>query len=183
MDIMLDDFCYGLSKRRVTLSTAGVIPAMYELRKKSDVALAVSLHAPNDELRNILVPLNKKYPLKELMKACQDYFEDEKRRYVTIEYVMLAGINDTPTHAKQLIQLLKNIRAKVNLIPFNPFPNTIYRRSDSDTIDAFRHALMQAGINCITRKTRGEKIDAACGQLVGQVKDRTSRTRRLQKNI
>jgi 23S rRNA (adenine2503-C2)-methyltransferase len=178
MNIMLDDFCYGLSKRRVTLSTAGVIPKMYELREKSDVALAVSLHAPNDELRNILVPLNKKYPLKDLMQVCREYFSDEKRRYVTMEYVMLAGINDSAQHAKELIQLLKNVRAKVNLIPFNPFPNTHYQRSDHHTIDAFRKILMNAGINCITRKTRGEKIDAACGQLVGQVKDRTQRNRR-----
>jgi len=181
MNIMLDDFCYGLSKRRVTLSTAGVIPAMYQLREVSDVALAVSLHAPNDELRNILVPLNKKYPLKELMKACKDYFKDEKRRYVTIEYVMLAGVNDQPEHAKQLIRLLSDVRAKVNLIPFNPFPNTPYQRSDQTTIDSFRETLMKAGINAITRKTRGEKIDAACGQLVGQVKDRTKRSARLQR--
>jgi 23S rRNA (adenine2503-C2)-methyltransferase len=183
MNIMLDDFCYGLSKRRVTLSTAGVIPAMYQLREVSDVALAVSLHAPNDELRNILVPLNKKYPLKELMKACKDYFKDEKRRYVTIEYVMLAGINDQPEHAKQLIRLLNDVRAKVNLIPFNPFPNTCYQRSDQATIDSFRETLMKAGINAITRKTRGEKIDAACGQLVGQVQDRTKRSARLQKKL
>lgn len=181
MNIMLDDFCYGLSKRRVTLSTAGVVPAMYQLRAVSDVALAVSLHAPNDELRNVLVPLNKKYPLKELMQACKDYFEEEKRRYVTIEYVMLADINDQPQHAKQLIHLLRDIRAKVNLIPFNPFPNTHYQRSDQATIDRFREILMKAGINAITRKTRGDKIDAACGQLVGQVQDRTKRSARLQR--
>lgn len=181
MNIMLDDFCYGLSKRRVTLSTAGVIPAMYQLREVSDVALAVSLHAPNDALRNILVPLNKKYPLKELMTACRDYFKDEKRRYVTMEYVMLAGINDQPEHAKQLIRLLGDMRAKVNLIPFNPFPNTHYQRSDQATIDHFRETLMNAGINAITRKTRGETIDAACGQLVGQVQDRTKRSARLQR--
>lgn len=181
MDIMLDDFCYGLSKRRVTLSTAGVVPAMYQLREVSDVALAVSLHAPNDELRNVLVPLNKKYPLKELMQACKDYFKDANRRYVTMEYVMLAGVNDQPEHAKQLIALLKNIPSKVNLIPFNPFPNTHYKRSDLSTITRFQEILMQAGINCITRKTRGEQIDAACGQLVGQVKDRTRRLERLHK--
>lgn len=183
MNIMLDDFGYGLSKRRVTLSTAGVVPAMYELQKRSDVALAVSLHAPNDELRNKLVPLNKKYPLKELMAACKTYFQNEKRRYVTMEYVMLAGVNDTPEHAQQLIRLLKGIRAKVNLIPFNPFPHTIYQRSDLPTIDRFRTLLMQAGINTITRKTRGDAIDAACGQLVGQVKDRTRRSERYQKNL
>ncbi len=181
MNIMLDDFCYGLSKRRVTLSTAGVVPKMLELREKSDVALAVSLHAPNDELRDILVPINKKYPLKELMRVCRDYFKDEKRRYVTMEYVMLAGVNDQPIHAKQLIALLRDIPAKVNLIPFNPFPETIYKRSDMDTIDRFRLTLMDAGINCLTRKTRGEEIDAACGQLVGEVQDRTQRVARLAK--
>jgi len=183
MDLMLDDFGYGLSKRRVTLSTAGVIPAMRELRKISDVALAVSLHAPNDELRNILVPLNKKYPLKELMDVCRDYFKDDKRRYVTMEYVMLAGVNDTPDHARQLIRLLNGVKAKVNLIPFNPFPNTAYKRSDAATIDAFREMLMNAGINAITRKTRGDSIDAACGQLVGEVKDRTRRSERYQTRI
>jgi 23S rRNA (adenine2503-C2)-methyltransferase len=183
MDIMLDDFGYGLSKRRVTLSTAGVVPAMYELRKVSDVALAVSLHAPNDELRNILVPLNKKYPLKDLMAACKEFFSDDKRRYVTMEYVMLKDINDSLDHAKQLIKLLNGVRAKVNLIPFNPFPNTIYKRSDDATIDRFRETLMHANINCITRKTRGETIDAACGQLVGQVKDRTRRSARYKATV
>jgi 23S rRNA (adenine2503-C2)-methyltransferase len=183
MDIMLDDFGYGLSKRRVTLSTAGVVPTMYKLREVSDVALAVSLHAPNDELRNVLVPLNKKYPLKELMAACREFFKDEKRRYVTMEYVMLAGVNDSPEHARQLIALLKDVRAKVNLIPFNPFPNTNYQRSDAATIDAFRETLMNAGINAITRKTRGDNIDAACGQLVGQVKDRTRRSERHKKKF
>ncbi len=183
MDIMLDDFGYGLSKRRVTLSTAGVVPAMYKLREVSDVALAVSLHAPNDDLRNVLVPLNKKYPLKDLMAVCKEFFNDEKRRYVTMEYVMLAGVNDSPDHAKQLISLLKNVRAKVNLIPFNPFPHTIYQRSDDVTIDRFREILMNAGINAITRKTRGDRIDAACGQLVGQVKDRTKRNERYKEKI
>jgi 23S rRNA (adenine2503-C2)-methyltransferase len=183
MDIMLDDFGYGLSKRRVTLSTAGVIPAMQELKKLSDVALAVSLHAPTDELRNVLVPLNKKYPLKELMAVCRDYFKDEKRRYVTMEYVMLKDINDTPEHARQLIKLLNGIRAKVNLIPFNPFPNTTYLRSDPETIDRFREMLMRADINCMTRKTRGDAIDAACGQLVGQVKDRTRRSERYKAKL
>ncbi|MDR3492584.1 MAG: 23S rRNA (adenine(2503)-C(2))-methyltransferase RlmN [Gammaproteobacteria bacterium] len=183
MNIMLDDFAYGLSKRRVTLSTAGVIPAMYKLREISDVALAVSLHAPNDELRNVLVPLNKKYPLKELMQACDDYFKDDPRRYVTMEYVMLAGVNDLPIHAKQLITLLKNMRAKVNLIPFNPFPGGGYQRSDKATIDQFRETLMAAGINAITRKTRGDDIDAACGQLVGQVQDRTRRSAKHKQKL
>lgn len=183
MDLMLDDFAYGLSKRRVTLSTAGVVPAMYDLCKVSDVSLAVSLHAPNDELRNVLVPLNKKYPLKELMAACREYFKDDKRRYVTMEYVMLAGVNDQPEHARQLIRLLNGVRSKVNLIPFNPFPNTIYKRSDDAAIERFKQILMQAGLNAITRKTRGDSIDAACGQLVGQVKDRTRRSERYKKAV
>lgn len=183
MNIMLDDFGYGLSKRRVTLSTAGVVPAMYKLSEVSDVALAVSLHAPNDELRNVLVPLNKKYPLKELMAACNEFFKDEKRRYVTMEYVMLEGVNDSREHAKQLISLLKDMRAKVNLIPFNPFPSTIYKRSSDAAINQFKELLMKAGINAITRKTRGDGIDAACGQLVGQVKDRTRRNERHRKSI
>jgi 23S rRNA (adenine2503-C2)-methyltransferase len=175
LDMMLDDYAYGFSKRRVTVSTAGVIPAMYQLRKLSDVALAVSLHAPNDELRNQLVPLNKKYPLAALMQACRDYFKDDKRRSIMMEYVMLAGVNDTPLHAKQLIALLQDMRIKVNLIPFNPFPLTRYQRSDNQSIEHFRHLLITAGINTLTRKTRGDDIDAACGQLVGQVADRTRR--------
>lgn len=176
--LMLDDFAYGLSKRRVTVSTAGVVPAMYQLRAVTDVALAVSLHAPNDALRNEIVPLNKKYPLKELMAACREYFKDDNRRSITMEYVMLAGINDTPEHARQLIKILDGVRAKMNLIPFNPFPNTEYQRSDADTIARFRDILMKAGLNTTIRRTRGDDIDAACGQLVGQVKDRTRRQER-----
>jgi len=172
---MLSDFAYGLSKRRVTVSTAGVVPIMYQLRAVTDVALAVSLHAPNDELRNQLVPLNKKYPLQELMAACRDYFKDDPRRSITMEYVMLAGVNDTPEDAKQLIKLLNGIRVKMNLIPFNPFPHTTYQRSDIETIYRFRDILMQAGLNTTIRRTRGDDIDAACGQLVGQVQDRTQR--------
>lgn len=178
LNIMLNDFAYGLSKRRVTVSTAGVIPAMYQLREASDVALAVSLHAPNDELRNQIVPLNKKYPLKELMAVCRDYFKEDRRRSITMEYVMLAEVNDTALHAKQLIKILNGIRAKVNLIPFNPFPHTIYERSKTHTIMQFRDILMKAGINTTIRRTRGDDIDAACGQLVGQVKDRTKRHER-----
>ena len=178
LNIMLDDFAYGLSKRRVTVSTAGVVPAMLQLRAVSDVALAVSLHAPNDELRNELVPLNKKYPLEELMAVCRDYFKEDNRRSITMEYVMLAGVNDTPLHARQLIKVLAGVRAKMNLIPFNPFPHTTYKRSDSKTIDRFRDILMQAGLNTTVRRTRGDDIDAACGQFVGQVKDRTRRKER-----
>lgn len=181
MDIMMDDFAYGLSKRRVTLSTSGVLPDLERLREVSPVALAVSLHAPNDELRNELVPINKKYPLAQLMALCKIYFKNEPRRKVTFEYVMLKGVNDQPEHVIQLIRLLRNIPAKVNLIPFNPFPMTQYERSSQETIDAFREKLMAHGINTITRKTRGDDIDAACGQLAGEVKDRTTRSQRWQK--
>ncbi len=178
LNIMLDDFAYGLSKRRVTVSTAGVVPAIYELRKLTDVALAVSLHAPNDVLRNEIVPLNKKYPLKDLMAACREYFKNDPRRSITMEYVMLAGVNDKPEHARQLIKILDGVRAKMNLIPFNPFPHTDYTRSDDQTIDRFRDILMNGGLNTTVRRTRGDDIDAACGQLVGDVKDRTRRKER-----
>lgn len=178
LNLMLDDFAYGLSKRRVTVSTAGVVPAMLQLRELSDVALAVSLHAPNDELRNQLVPLNKKYPLDELMNVCREYFKEDHRRSITMEYVMLAGVNDTPLHARQLIKLLEGVRVKMNLIPFNPFPHADYQRSDPDTINRFRDILMKAGLNTTVRRTRGDDIDAACGQLVGQVKDKTRRHER-----
>jgi 23S rRNA (adenine2503-C2)-methyltransferase len=181
MDIMMDDHAYGLSKRRVTLSTSGVIPEMIRLRASSPVALAVSLHAPTDSLRNVLVPINKKYPLAQLMEVCKNYFKDEPRRVVTFEYVMLKGVNDQPDHAKQLIKLLKDVPCKVNLIPFNPFPMTEYQRSSKEAIDAFRELLMGKGINTITRKTRGDDIDAACGQLAGEVQDRTSRSQRWHK--
>ena len=178
LNLMLDDFAYGLSKRRVTVSTAGVVPKMEALRAASDVALAVSLHAPNDELRNLLVPLNKKYPLADLMAVCRDYFKNDNRRSITMEYVMLDGINDTPVHAKQLVRLLNGVPAKMNLIPFNPFPNTDYKRSTDQSIAVFRDILMKAGLNTTVRRTRGDDIDAACGQLVGQVKDRTRRQER-----
>ncbi|MDF1758222.1 MAG: 23S rRNA (adenine(2503)-C(2))-methyltransferase RlmN [Legionellaceae bacterium] len=177
MDIMMDDFAYGLSKRRVTLSTSGVVPEMERLQARSPVSLAVSLHAPNDELRNILVPINKKYPLVKLMEICKNYFKDEPRRVVTFEYVMLKGVNDQISHADELIQLLKDVPAKVNLIPFNPFPMTEYERSSNNAINLFRDRLMDKGINTITRKTRGDDIDAACGQLAGEVvEDKTSRS-------
>lgn len=183
LNIMLEDFAYGLSKRRVTVSTAGVVPAMIELQKISDVALAVSLHAPNDELRDKIVPLNKKYPLKDLMAVCRTYFKNEPRRSITMEYVMLDGVNDTPQHAKQLIRLLDGVQAKMNLIPFNPFPHTDYQRSDMNTIMRFRDILMASGLNTTIRRTRGDDIDAACGQLVGQVKDRTRRHERHLRTI
>jgi len=178
---MLDDFAYGLAKRRVTLSTSGVIPEMLRLQERSPVALAVSLHAPTDALRDVLVPINKKYPLAQLMAVCRDYFKNEPRRVVTFEYVMLKGVNDQPEHAQELYKLLKDVPAKVNLIPFNPFPMTEYECSDPETIILFRDYLTTKGINTITRKTRGDDIDAACGQLAGAVNDRTSRARRWQK--
>ena len=181
MDLMMDDHAYGLSKRRVTLSTSGVVPAMEQLQKRSDVALAVSLHAPNNDLRNELVPINKKYPLEQLIPLCRDYFKGENKRVVTFEYVMLKGVNDQIEHANQLITLLKNVPSKVNLIPFNPFPMTQYECSSQNTIHAFRDRLVASGINTITRKTRGDDIDAACGQLAGEFKDRTSRSQRWQK--
>ncbi len=176
MSIMQDDLAYGLSKYRVTVSTAGVVPALRELHKVSDVSLAVSLHAPNNELRDQLVPLNKKYPLEELIPACRDFVKGDKRRKVTWEYVMLDGINDTIAHAKELIRLLEGTPSKMNLIPFNPFPGSEYKASSPEKVEAFRQRLKKAGIISITRKTRGEDIDAACGQLVGRVKDKSRRT-------
>lgn len=181
LDIMLDDYAYGLSKRRVTLSTSGLVPQMELLKKRSSVALAVSLHAPNDELRNILVPVNKKYPLEQLMKTCRNYFENEPRRKITFEYVMLRDINDSLEHAKQLYRLLKNVPAKMNLIPFNPFPHAPYQCSLPESIDAFQSYLMEKGIHTTVRKTRGDDIDAACGQLAGDFMDKTTRSKRWQK--
>ncbi len=179
MNIMTDDDAYGLSKRRVTLSTSGVVPAMDRLAEVSDVSLAVSLHSPNDELRNELVPLNKKYPISELMAACKRYaFAGTGKRKITFEYVMLDGVNDSPEHAHQLVKILKGVPAKVNLIPFNPFPQTHYKRSGQAAITRFWEILMAAGITTVTRRTRGDDIDAACGQLVGKVMDRTKRQAR-----
>jgi 23S rRNA (adenine2503-C2)-methyltransferase len=176
MDLMMDDFAYGLSKRRVTLSTSGVVPALEKLKQTSDVALALSLHAPNDELRDELVPLNKKYPIREVLDACTRYIGSlDSRRKITVEYVMLDGVNDTDRHARELVKVLRGVPAKVNLIPFNPFPETQYRRSTPERIDRFRDILQKGGLITITRKTRGDDIDAACGQLVGKVMDRTKR--------
>lgn len=179
VSLMLDDFAYGLSKRRVTLSTSGVVPALDRLGEVTDIALAVSLHAPNDELRNELVPINRKYPIRELLAACKRYVGTDNRRKVTFEYVMLEGINDTPAHARALVRLLSHVPAKVNLIPFNPFPGSSYRCSSPDTIRRFSDLLQQAGLIATTRKTRGDDIDAACGQLVGRVNDKTRRHIRL----
>ncbi len=180
MNTMMDDFSYGLSKRRVTLSTSGIVPAMYKLTEVCDVSLAVSLHATRDELRNQLVPINQKYPLAELLAACRHNVKSAPRRKITFEYVMLKDINDSVQDAKALIQLLKSIPAKINLIPFNPFPNSNYQCSTSDTIDRFRAILHQAGMITTIRRTRGEDIDAACGQLVGKVQDKSRRHLKLQ---
>ena len=182
MELMMDDMAMGLSRRRITLSTAGIIPALHRLRERCPVSLAVSLHAPENELRNQLVPLNRKYPIQDLVDACRRYVERSPKSLVTFEYVMLAGVNDSPEHARKLAKLLRNVPAKVNLIPFNTYPGTTYHRSDQPTIDRFRTILMDAGLIAITRKTRGDDIDAACGQLVGRVTDRTRRTLRRQAN-
>ncbi len=171
-DLIQDDLAYGLSKYRVTLSTSGLVPALRRLREVSDVSLAVSLHAPDNALRDVLVPINRKYPLEELLPACADYVRDDRRRKVTFEYVMLDGVNDSDAHAKALIRLLEGVPAKMNLIPFNPFPGSTYRASAPERIEAFRQRLMRSGLISITRKTRGGDIDAACGQLVGRVRDR-----------
>jgi 23S rRNA (adenine2503-C2)-methyltransferase len=176
LNIMLDDHAYGLSRRRVTVSTSGLVPAMDRLRDTCPVALAVSLHAPNDALRDELVPINRKYPLAELMAACRRYIEKAPRDFVTFEYVMLDGINDSVKHARELIELVRDVPCKFNLIPFNPFPMSGYQRSRPDTVRRFRDELMQAGLVATTRKTRGDDIDAACGQLAGQVQDKTKRT-------
>ena len=175
MDIMQDDLAYMLSKYRVTLSTSGIVPAIYRLRTVSDVSLAVSLHAPDNELRSELVPINRKYPLEQLLPACRHFVKDDKRRKVTFEYVMLDGVNDTDRHAKALIRLLEGVPSKVNLIPFNPFPGSDLRSSSPARIEAFRQRLLRSGLMAITRKTRGDDIDAACGQLVGRVRDRSRR--------
>jgi len=180
LNLMMDDFAYGLAKRRVTVSTSGVVPAIYRLAEVSEASLAISLHAPNDALRSELVPLNKKYPIAELLDACKHYIKDEKRRKITFEYVMLSGINDSVEHAHELTKILADVPSKVNLIPFNPFPNTEYKRSSNNAIHRFTAVLKEAGLIATTRKTRGDDIDAACGQLVGKVKDKTKRQLKQQ---
>lgn len=174
--LMLEDNAYGLSKRRVTISTAGVIPALRRLREECDVSLALSLHAPNDKVRDSIVPLNKKYPIAELLDACRHYFYgDTKKKQFTIEYVMLAGVNDSEQHAHELVALLKDLPCKINLIPFNPFPNSNYVCSKMQVINRFKDILQKAGFVTVMRKTRGDDIDAACGQLAGKVKDKSRR--------
>lgn len=183
INMMLDDQAYGLSKYRVTLSTSGLVPLMDKLKHKTPAALAVSLHAPNDRLRDTLVPINKKYPLVQLMESCRNYFANEPKRDVTFEYVMLKDVNDSLTHAKQLITLLQDVPAKVNLIPFNGFSGSGYECSSREVMLAFQQRVSGAGINVTIRKTRGEEIDAACGQLSGQVFDKTRRTHTGRKRL
>lgn len=181
--LMLDDDAYGLSRRRVTLSTSGMVPQMDRLAQDCPVALAVSLHAPNDSLRDQLVPLNRKYPLRELLAACQRYLQYAPRDFITFEYVMLDGVNDRDQHAQELVALVADIPCKFNLIPFNPFPGSDLKRSPAERIRAFAQRLQEAGIVTTTRKTRGDDIDAACGQLAGEVQDRTRRAERLAERL
>jgi 23S rRNA (adenine2503-C2)-methyltransferase len=176
MDIMLDDHAYGVSRRRVTLSTSGVVPNLKRLKERCPVALAVSLHAPNDALRDVLVPINQKYPLAELLATIKDYLEAAPRDFVTFEYVMLDGVNDSVQHAHEVVKLVAGIECKFNLIPWNPFPEAPYARSSNNAIHRFRDVLQQAGLIVTVRKTRGDDIDAACGQLAGQVVDKSQRT-------
>jgi 23S rRNA (adenine2503-C2)-methyltransferase len=174
LNVLLDDFGFDLSRRRVTLSTSGLVPQIYRLAEETNVALAVSLHAPDDALRNELVPINRKHPIAELLPACWHYLDEQNGRSVTFEYVMLDGVNDSPAQARAVARLLKGHPAKVNLIPFNPFPGTRYRRSPGAAIQRFRDELLQRGLLATIRRTRGDDIDAACGQLAGRVIDRTT---------
>ena len=180
LNLMMDDLAYGLSKRRVTVSTSGVIPAMDKLTADVDISLAVSLHAPNDALRNELVPVNRKYPIAELMGACQRYIDGEnaasqRKKHVLFEYVMLSGVNDQAEQAHELADLLRGFPAKVNLIPFNPFPQSGYKRSSRNAVERFARILNDAGVLTLKRTTRGDDIDAACGQLAGDIDDRSKR--------
>ena len=175
LDLMLDDNAYGLSRRRVTVSTSGLVPAMDRLRERCPVALAVSLHAPNDALRDQLVPINRKYPIRELMAACQRYLQSAPRDFITFEYVMLDRVNDSVAQARELVKLVRDTPCKFNLIPFNPFPASGYQRSSPEAVRRFRDVLMQAGLVTTVRKTRGDDIAAACGQLAGRVQDKTRR--------
>lgn len=182
MNLMMHDCAYGLSKRRVTLSTAGVVPALDKLGDVTDVSLAISLHAPNDELRNQLVPLNRKYPIAELLRSAQGYLAKlpDKRRKITVEYTLMREINDRPEHARELAALLVDTPCKINLIPFNPFDQSDYRRVSNNALYRFRDILIEAGYTVTLRTTRGDDIDAACGQLAGQVNDRTKRSQRYR---
>ncbi len=191
MSVMRDDLGYGLANKRVTLSTAGMVPMIDRLAEESDVSLAVSLHAANDELRTVLVPLNKKYPIAELMAACERYARRKPRESITFEYTMMKGVNDQPEHARELAKLMRRFdnavqmkdAAKVNLIPFNPFPGTRFERSTEADIRAFQKSLLDAQVLTMVRRTRGDDIDAACGQLKGQVVDRTRRQAEFRKRL
>ncbi|TQV85720.1 23S rRNA (adenine(2503)-C(2))-methyltransferase RlmN [Exilibacterium tricleocarpae] len=182
MNLMLHDNCYGLSKRRVTLSTSGVVPALDRLGEYTDVCLAISLHAPNDELRNQLVPINRKYPIAMLLASARRYIEGlpDNHRKITIEYTLIDGVNDRPHHARELAELLKDVPVKINLIPFNPFSQSDYRRVSDGALRRFQNLLIQAGFTTTVRTTRGDDIDAACGQLAGSVNDRTRRSERYR---
>jgi len=175
MEVMLDDYAYGLSRRRVTLSTSGVVPHIRKLKERLPVALAVSLHAPNDTIRSRIMPINDAYPIEPLLAACRDYLEAAPRDFITFEYVMLKGVNDAPDHAKELVRTLAGTPSKVNLIPFNPFPDSGFEKTDPDRVRLFQRVLLDAGIIATVRKTRGDDIDAACGQLAGQVVNRMKR--------
>lgn len=183
VNLMMDDWAYGLSKRRVTLSTSGVVPMLDELGKHTDVSLAVSLHAPNDELRNELVPINKKYPIAMLLDSVKRYLDGlpDKHRRATIEYTLISGVNDRPEHAEQLVELLRDVPSKINLIPFNPFSASQYQRVSNNSLHRFRDILLQAGYTATIRTTRGDDIDAACGQLAGVVNDKTRRSERYRR--
>ena len=183
LSLLRDDLGFGLAARRVTLSTAGMVPGIYRLRDTIDVALAVSLHAPEDELREKLVPLNRKYPIRELMQSCADYVSEKHKRTVTFEYTLIDGVNDHPEHARKLVKLLRRLPSKLNLIPFNPFPGTRFSCSPEQKIRAFQEIVMQGGLIATVRKTRGDDIDAACGQLVGKVLDRTRRSERIREQM
>lgn len=184
MDLMLEDLAYGISKRRVTLSTSGVVPALDRLAKVSEVSLAISLHAPNDALRSQLVPINRKYPIATLLQSARNYIDaqSDKKRVVTVEYTLMAGINDQQEHARELAVLLRDFPCKINLIPFNSFPQSGYERPSGNAVSRFWQVLVDAGFIVTVRTTRGDDIDAACGQLVGQVVDRTKRSERHRSN-
>jgi len=180
LSLMRSDLGFGFASRRVTVSTAGLVPGIYRLGEHIDVALAISLHSPFDEVRTELVPLNRKYPIAQLMQACRDFVSEKYKRTVTFEYTLIDGVNDHPEHARKLVKLLRTVPSKLNLIPFNPFPGTRYRCSSQDRISQFQEIVMQGGLIATVRKTRGEDIDAACGQLVGKVLDRTKRSERIK---
>lgn len=183
LKIMLDDLGFGLAARRITVSTSGMIPYMYQLKHDIDVSLAVSLHAPNDELRSELMPINKKYNIKKLLQACSDYVKDKKKAKITFEYTLIKGVNDKPEHARQLIKILANIPCKINLIPFNPFPGNDFLRSLPRSVELFQNICEKSRIITTVRKTRGDDIDAACGQLAGEFYDRTRRSNSIKLKV